>query len=200
MYLSRIVLRMSIEEGPDGAADRLSRLLSTIAEKRDQAAFREMFDALAPRIRAFIGRRGADPQSVEEVLQETFVTIWKKAHMFDPTRASASTWIYTIARNARIDLLRKEGRPGFDPNDPALVNEAEPSAFQAVARTEDATRIRNACATLSPEQREVIHLAFFEDRTHGEIAQVLDLPLGTVKSRIRLAMNHIRAALGEDTE
>lgn len=200
MYLSRIALRMSVEEKPQGAADQLSRLLRTVAEKRDPSAFRALFDVLAPRIRAFISRRGADPQTVEEVLQETFVTIWKKAYMFDPTRASASTWIYTIARNVRIDLLRKEGRPGFDPNDPALVSEAEPSAFQIVARTEDAARVRDACATLSPEQREVIHLAFFEDRTHGEIAQVLDLPLGTVKSRIRLAMNHIRAALGEDTE
>ena len=112
--------------------------------------------------------------------------------------AGASTWIFTIARNLRIDAFRKENRPELDPNDPALVPEPDKSAEEKVFASQRAQQMQFVLRELPEEQRRVVHLSFYEDRTHTEIAEQLDLPLGTVKSRLRLAFQRIRNSLGED--
>ena len=138
-----------------------------------------------------------DEQMAEEIVQETMVKIWRKASQFDPAKASATTWIYTIGRNLRIDMLRKTFRPEPDYLDPIFTPDPEPQGFDNVSRDQETKRIAAAVANLPGEQREVLKLAFFEDKAHGQIAVELCIPLGTVKSRIRLAFKRMRAELGE---
>ena len=129
-------------------------------------------------------------------MQETLVLVWRKAEQFDPAKASASTWIYTIARNRRIDLLRKTRRPELDPDDPFFTDSlTELDGEQNVHNAERAEIVQNYIKTLPKEQLLVIQKAFFEDKTHQEIASELQIPLGTVKSRIRIAMRSMRDQL-----
>ena len=134
----------------------------------------------------------------EEIVQETMVNVWRKAKQFEAAKASASTWIFTIARNMRIDMLRRANRPEPDMNDPAIVPDPDPPAQEVIHRKQEARRIRKAFASLPGEQQEVLRLAFFEDKAHPQVAEELGIPLGTVKSRIRLAFKHLRAVVGED--
>lgn len=182
--------------GPDGA--RLSRLLEAVALDRDAEAFRLLFEFFAPKVRAFVGRRGSDPAAIEDVVQETFVNIWRKARLYDPAKASAATWVYTLARNARIDLVRKHVRPAVDLNDPVLTPAPIRTPHEELTQANESARLERALAGLPDEQREVLRLAFFADMPHAEIAEALALPLGTVKSRIRLALRRIRMEFGED--
>lgn len=177
--------------------DDLDNLIIAVAEKRDKAAFRILFEHFAPRVKAFTLRRAKDGQLAEEVVQETMVRIWQKADRFDPTKARASTWVFTIARNLHIDLVRRARRPEPDPDDPALVPDDRPSGFEIVNRAQEAERLTKAMQSLPEEQRAVLEHAFFEELTHPEISQRLALPLGTVKSRIRLALKRIRLELGD---
>lgn len=186
-------MEQRLEEGA-----RLSQLLQAVAKSRDLAAFRMLFEALAPRVRAFVGARGADQSVVEDVVQETFVNIWRKAHLYDQEKSSAATWVFTIARNVRIDLLRKAARPIVDLNDPALVADPVEPPDRRMSQAEENERLERAIANLPTEQREVLRLAFFADLPHAEVATRLGLPLGTVKSRIRLALQRIRMDFGDD--
>jgi RNA polymerase sigma factor (sigma-70 family) len=187
---------MNVESRSEDGDARLSRLLQDVGESRDTAAFRVLFDFFAPRVRAFVAKRSADSSVVEDVVQETFVNIWRKAHLYDPAKASAATWVYTVARNARIDLVRKMNRPALDMNDPALVADPVDTPHQLMSQAEESARLERALAGLPAEQREVLRLAFFADMPHAEVAKALGLPLGTVKSRIRLALRRIRAEFG----
>lgn len=171
--------------------------LVLIATKRDRGAFKKLFAAFAPKIKSFAMRNGVGPELAEEVVQETFIRVWRKAEQFDPGKASASTWLYTIARNQRIDLLRKRHRPEPDFEDPAFVPEPEPQPSDVISRSEEALRLRQCMESLSPEQQEVLKLSFMEELPHVEVAERLGIPLGTVKSRIRLAMKHIRSEIGD---
>ena len=183
--------------GPDQTSKDLSECLVKVGQK-DQLAFRAIFDHFAPRLKAFLMGQGTSPQMAEEVVQETMVKIWRKANQYDPARAAASTWIFTIARNMRIDHIRKSNRPEPDMNDPAFVPDPEPLAVEMISQSQDAGRLHKAMANLSDEQRAVLKLAYFEDKAHPEIAEALDIPLGTVKSRIRLALKNIRSIIGEN--
>ena len=183
--------------GPDQTPKYLSECLVKVGFK-DQVAFRAIFDHFAPRLKAFMMGQGTSPQMAEEVVQETMVKIWRKANQYDPARAAASTWIFTIARNMRIDHIRKSNRPEPDMNDPAFVPDPEPLAVEMISQSQDAGRLHKAMADLSDEQRAVLKLAYFEDKAHPEIAEALDIPLGTVKSRIRLALKNIRSIIGEN--
>jgi RNA polymerase sigma-70 factor (ECF subfamily) len=168
-----------------------------IAQSSDKAAFADLFGYYAPRIKGFFMRGGMAPGPAEELAQETMLTLWRKAHLFDPTKASASTWIFTIARNLRVDAIRRERYPAahlMEEHEPEL----EPSPSDELLRLESETRVRAAMQKLSPDQRNVIQLHYFDDKPHSEIARALDLPLGTVKSRLRLAMQHLRNLLGEE--
>lgn len=179
-----------------GAASLNDKLIA-IAQRQDRSAFAELYTHFAPRIKAFMLKRGCDSATAEEIAQMTLVAVWQKAQLFQPEKASASTWIFTIARNLHIDLVRKAKRPEPDPNDPFFVPSGDKQADDSIAEAQDAARVRAAIATLPPDQQEVLRLSFYEDMSHGQISSALGLPLGTVKSRIRLAFRRIRSDLGD---
>ncbi len=178
-----------------GKLDDMSSCLVSVAETQDTAAFSSLFRHFAPRIKAWLLLSGERGDRAEDILQDTFAAIWKKARLYDCRRATAATWIFTIARNRRIDVLRKERRPEFDPADPAFTPDPEPCGEQVSMIRERSEIVRDALAGLSEEQREVLRLAYFEGESYSAVAARLDLPLGTVKSRIRLAFGHLRTAL-----
>ena len=191
------MMSKSTGSGSEAAPVDHSALVMAVAATRDRAAFAELFAHFAPRLKSFLRRQGADDAAAEDLAQETMLSVWRKAALFDPQRASAGTWIFTIARNLRIDAVRKLARPEFDPEDPAFVPDSEPAADDAISAEETGDRVRAALAGLPEEQAEVIRLSFYEDKPHAEIASQLSLPLGTVKSRLRLAMKRIRGFLGD---
>ncbi len=175
-----------------GGREALDRALVAIGAERDRAAFALVFRHFAPRLRAFMIRGGCDRGDAEEIVQDVMVTVWRRAETFDPRQASASTWIFTIARNRRIDRLRRERRPELDPNDPALVPDAPRSADQSLALSQDTRRLESAIATLPQEQRDILERAYYDEKPHSVIAEETGLPLGTVKSRLRLALGRLR--------
>lgn len=170
--------------------------LKAVADSRDRAAFESIFAYYAPRIKALLIRSGAGRPEAEEVMQETMVLIWRKAALFDPAKASASTWIYTIARNKRFDVLRREKRPELDPDDPFFSDMgAEPDGEAAYSAAQRSAIMRDHLKTLPEEQFLLVRKAFYEDMTHQAIAAELGIPLGTVKSRIRIALRGLREKL-----
>ena len=172
-------------------------LLRRVAEARDRAAFQALFEHFAPRVKAYAMRLGASAQAAEDLAQEAMLILWRKASLFDPGRASAGTWIFTIARNLRIDLLRRERVARLDGGDPSLAPEVEPDAGEGFALRESEEAVRLALHALPAEQRQIVMMSFFSDKPHSEIATELNIPLWTVKSRMRLAMARLRARLGE---
>nr|WP_321249753.1 sigma-70 family RNA polymerase sigma factor [uncultured Ruegeria sp.] len=164
-----------------------------IRDMQDQAAFAELFRHFAPRIKAFLIKSGADGTTAEECAQEVMATLWHKAHLFDPTRATVATWVFTIARNKRIDILRKQRRP--EPEDLGWGPEAEPDQTEVVALQQETDQLRIAMKALPEAQRQLIEKAYFGDLSHREIASETGLPLGTIKSRIRLALDRLRHAM-----
>lgn len=174
-----------------------SQMIAAVARHRDRAAFATLFDHFAPRIKAYLMRAGSDEGLADELAQEALLAVWRKADTFDATRATAATWIFTIARNLRIDRFRKQWRdiPAGDEL-PDTVDEAA-APDEALSDAERGKRVRHALRQLPPEQIKVIELSFFEDQPHAEIAQTLGIPLGTVKSRIRIAMAKLRDLVGD---
>ena len=175
-----------------------SDLIVAIATRGDREAFASLFNHFAPRVKSYLIRLGAAPEAAEELAQETLLTVWRKASAFDPSRAAASTWIFTVARNLRIDVARKDSRAPLA-EDPSAFAPGPAPPDAAVSAGEDERRISLAIAALPTEQARVIRMAFFADKPHSEIAIDLDLPLGTVKSRLRLAMSRLRANLDDAT-
>ncbi|WP_371441619.1 sigma-70 family RNA polymerase sigma factor [Rhodovulum sp. ES.010] len=165
-------------------------LVKRVRSARDQAAFAELFGHFAPRVKAFLMRSGADQALAEECAQEVMATIWHKAHLFDPERASVATWVFTIARNRRIDALRKQRRP--EPEDLSWGPEHEPDQAETVALQQESEQLGKALAALPENQRVLIERAYFGELSHSEIAAETGLPLGTIKSRIRLALERLR--------
>ncbi|WP_244489831.1 MULTISPECIES: sigma-70 family RNA polymerase sigma factor [unclassified Rhizobium] len=169
--------------------------MAAVAERQDVDAYQLLYKHFVPKVRAYMSKIGSDRAFADEMAQEAMLTVWRKARLFDPGRGQASTWIYTIARNVRIDALRRGPRPTFDPNDPAFVPEDELGADVAFERQQDADRLRVAMASLKPDEIKTLRLSFFEDMAHPAIAAALDIPIGTVKSRIRNACLKLRAIL-----
>lgn len=184
--------------GGSGETRSDETLLAAIARDRDREAFAELFRAYAGRIKAFLMRTGTAADEADEAVQEVMVTLWRRAETFDPQKAAAQSWIFAIARNKRIDLIRRARRPEPDPEDPMFRPDPEESAETRVAGADRDRAVREALADLSEDQLTVVRLAFFAGLSHSEIAERLDAPLGTVKSRLRLAFRRLRAALGED--
>lgn len=174
--------------------------LKRIAESGDRIAFTAIFEHFAPRVKGFLMKGGASEDQAEDLSQETMVKVLNKAKLFDSSKASAATWIFTIARNARIDAIRRASKPALDPDEPALTPEESPRADHLCELAERDQRIKEAMSSLPPDQLEVMRLHFIEDEPHSVIAERLDLPLGTVKSRLRLAFGKIRKELGDFDE
>ncbi len=180
--------------------DRLNELLLRVASAGDREAFNSLFAFFAPRIKGYLMRIGTAADLAEDLAQEAMLKVWRKARLFDPSKASASTWIFTIARNLRIDAARRAAKPALDAEDPAFTPDEEPQADIMMERRDRDAKIRAAFQSLPPAQYEVVRLHFIEDAPHSEIAERLNLPLGTVKSRLRLAFEKIRKELGDSVE
>jgi len=176
----------------------LNHLLLAVAQERDRGAFARLFSHFAPRLKTYLMRLGVDSAGAEELVQEVMLLVWRRADTFDPAQANASTWIFTIARNKRIDILRRERRPEIDADDPALVPAAPEPADSTVEAHQEAVRLKAAIRTLPGEQADLLRRAYYEDKAHSTISQECGLPLGTVKSRLRLALDRLRKALKEE--
>ena len=164
--------------------------LLAVRDMRDEAAFIRVFQHFGPRVKAFLMRTGMDAALAEECAQEVLVTVWNKSHLYDASRASPSTWIFTIARNKKIDVLRKQKRP--EPEDLPWGPEAEPDQADVIGLQQESEQLGRALRDLPEKQRELIEQAYFGDLSHSEIAEKTGLPLGTIKSRIRLALERLR--------
>ncbi len=184
---------MAVAKQAQGRAEddlKWVRLLVQVRDAQDRKAFAELFRHFAPRLKGFLMKSGTSDTLAEEVAQDVMATVWQKAHLFDPERASVATWIFTIARNRKIDMLRKQRRP--EPEDLPWGPEAEPDQEEAMALQQDTERLRAAILELPEKQRILVERAFFGDLSHSEIATETGLPLGTIKSRIRLALERLR--------
>ena len=162
-------------------------------DQRDKAAFEQLFDYYAPRLKGFIIRSGTSNAQAEEITQDVMLTIWRKAHLFDPQRAQVSSWIYQVARNRQIDIIRRESRP--IPEELQTPESSEEDASQIIALDQEASLLRQALEKLKPGQREMVEKAYLGDLTHAEIKEQTGLPLGTIKSRIRLGLEKLRHEL-----
>ncbi len=183
--------------------DREKNLLSEmieamddIAKHQDKQAFIKLFSYYAPRLKSFLMRGGFPEQKAEELAQETLLVVWKRAKSFNPKKASPSTWIYTIARNKKIDYLRKHLRP--EPNPEDLKHDDQTHPIDALQRKQESEEITKLMKDLPKEQAKLIKKAFYEDKSHQEIADETSIPLGTVKSRIRLALKKLKTNLNEE--
>ena len=181
--------------------ERFALLAAAVATRRDQTAFAELFDYFAPRLKSYLMRLNMDSGQAEEMTQEVMIVLWHKAGLFDPAKSSLATWLFRIARNRRIDAIRRDRSGLLDPDDPALHPSAPEAADDIVEAEERDERVRMAMAELPEEQADLVRQAFFYGKSHSQIAEETGLPLGTVKSRIRLAFSRLRRALeatGED--
>ena len=181
---------------------RMGDNLLAIGQHQDEAAFADVYSYYGGRVKSFLMGKGMAEQIAEELTQEIMLTIWRRAESYDPKKAAASTWIFTIARNRRIDYLRGNSRIEVELDDEMLDIETTDEDTQAkyVSDAQAAEQLKQALATLPQEQRQVMHLSYFRGQSHGAIAAWLDLPIGTVKSRIRLAMQAVRAQLQDESE
>lgn len=175
--------------------DELARCIKAIAAEQDREAFATLFKALGPRLKTYFMRRGVSDGAAEDLVQDAMLAVWRKASYFDPSRAGVSTWVFTIARNLQIDQLRRERNPEDLVPDPEPFAPTQEDEFLGEERDR---RVRAALAELSDEQATIIRLSYYTEQSQTEIAEMLGIPLGTVKSRVRLAMSKLRAVLGEE--
>lgn len=172
--------------------------MAAVAEQRDREAFAQLLRYFAPRVRAYLMRGGASQAQVDEVVQEAMLTVWSQAGRYDATRGNVSTWVYAIARNRWIDRVRKNRRPTCDPDDPAWVPSTAPAPDAAVAVARRRDRVAAVLAVLPSEQATIVRQAYFEGKSQRQIAEQMGIPIGTVKSRVRLALARLRDELGWD--
>ncbi len=185
---------LNVRMDNDNKIDKYSKLLMDIGSKKDKKSFIELFEYFAPRIKSYLIGTGCTAEQAEEITQETMFNVWNKAGSFDSSKALASTWIYTIARNKKVDALRKRNKSDFDMKDPHFIPEGD-DIDTKIEKAESTAAISRAISGLPQEQSDIIYKNFFEDKSHGDIAKELDIPLGTVKSRIRLAMRKLRGEM-----
>lgn len=179
----------------DGA--EAARLVAAIAEAGDRQAFARLFAFYAPRLKSFLSRQGFGASDCDDLIQDTMLTVWRKASQFDAEAGAVSTWMFTICRNLGIDRRRRQGRRLKNDLPPMSDIDPSPSAEGEIISRENESRVRRALDQLPSEQAAVISLSFFSQSPQTEIAKSLGIPLGTVKSRVRLAMNRLRQLLDE---
>jgi RNA polymerase sigma factor (sigma-70 family) len=203
MQEARSILRTSAPQVVDHLAQRTDAQihadwLEAVAQHGDRAAFAALFDHFGPRVKAYLMRLGADEPMAEEVTQDVMVTLWNKASQFDRSKSSVATWLFRIARNRRIDGLRRKRAISMDSATMVFEDESLPDPHEMMDEETRRTRIRHALKALPAEQLKLVELAFYTELSHSQIAQETGLPLGTVKSRIRLAFGRLRRILEED--
>lgn len=170
-------------------------LIARIASARDREALARLFGLLGPRVKSLMLKLGLNDAAAEDLVQETFVAVWRKAHLYSAQRGAAVTWIFTIARNLRIDQFRRQSNKPYEDLETITVESAEPNGSVMVEQKQVIDRVNLALKTLSPEQQEVVRLSFLYDLPHAQIAEKIGIPLGTVKSRLRLAYERLRPML-----
>jgi RNA polymerase sigma-70 factor, ECF subfamily len=180
---------------PSSRQDDFAALLFRVANARDRAAFAMIFDHFAPRVKSFMMRKGASAELAEDLVQETMIAVWTKAALYVPERGAASTWVFTIARNLRIDRLRRESSAYFTDLEEFDGPSGDVPGDEALNRSQEDSHVANALAQIPPEQRELLILSYVDDVPQSMIAERLNLPLGTVKSRMRLAYRRMRKLL-----
>jgi len=172
-------------------------LIGRVETAHDRDAFRALFEHFGPRIKGLMIKAGADYQLAEDLVQDVMMTVWRKADLYAPERGSVGAWIYTIARNARIDRLRRGSSQPYEDVDSLELPSGAADAEEQIFAVQRAEQVASALAALPAEQRQVIELSFRNDMAQSEIAGKLELPLGTVKSRMRLAYSKLKAELEE---
>lgn len=175
-------------------------LAARVADNRDKAAFAELFDYFAPRLRAYLRRLNLSESGAEDITQEVMIVLWHKAHMFDPAKSSLGTWLFRVARNRRIDAARRDKSGLLDPDEPMLQPSGVEAADEQINAESRDERVRLAMKDLPEEQLELVRMAFFLGLSHSQISEKTGLPLGTVKSRIRLAFGRLRGVLQSDDQ
>jgi RNA polymerase sigma-70 factor (ECF subfamily) len=179
--------------------EELIGLIDAVARTQDRNAFARLFGYFAPRVKSFLMRSGLEDAAAEEVAQEVMIAVWRKASYFDPGKAGASTWVFTIARNQRIDRLRRtRSRTADHLLDPTDELDMPPSGEDIAIVAQREEGVRKALESLPIDQLTIVRLSFFAEKPHAEIARELGIPLGTVKSRVRLALNRLRTLLDSD--
>lgn len=182
---------------PDKPASTHEDLMAWVAKSGDRAAFRALFDHFAPRVKSYIlGMKLADSEA-EELMQDVMLTVWRKAALFDPEKARVSTWIFRVARNKVIDSRRRRKLTEVSADDLLTEMPDDAETDRPLIEKQNAVRVKAALDRLKPNLRIVIEKSFFEEMSHTEIAEALDLPLGTAKSRIRLAFQQLRKELDD---
>jgi RNA polymerase sigma-70 factor (ECF subfamily) len=178
-----------------GDREHLEHLLKQVAAKRDRECFASLFDYFAPRIKSFMMRKGVTSELAEDLVQETMVAVWTKAALYSPEKGTVSTWIFTIARNLRIDRARRESSAHFTDIDDFDTASDDPASDERLNRAQEDGYVARALAQIPAEQREILILSYVEDVPQSEIAARLRMPLGTVKSRMRLAYKRLKKLL-----
>jgi RNA polymerase sigma-70 factor (ECF subfamily) len=186
-----------LEPSTEADGTRWVRVIQRIAADRDREAFAELYDHFTPRVSAYLRRQGAQGTAGDDLVQEVMLAVWRKAAQFDATRAAPSTWLFRIARNQLIDSLRKQNARGGDQAHQSVDDEETASALTTEqVETGDDNKILRLMTELPKLQNEVIYASYFLGQSHGEIADSLAIPLGSVKSNLRLAFQKLRASLG----
>ncbi|MEC9375356.1 MAG: sigma-70 family RNA polymerase sigma factor [Pseudomonadota bacterium] len=172
------------------------KYMNLISANRDRTAFIGIYNNFAPKMKTFLVSRGLPHATADEVVQESMLAVWQKAHTYDSNKAAVSTWIFTITRYKYIDRLRREGRHKTESDDlDSMANDF--IADDELISQQSKDSVHTAISRLPNDQKEVIFLSFIKGLPHSEIAQHLNLPLGTVKSRIRRAFGQLRVDLGD---
>ena len=184
--------KQNIQRDPN----ELTELLVLISKERDKQAFAALFEHFAPRVKSYVFKLGSDETMAEEIAQQTLLQVWRKAHLFNEDKAAASTWIFRIARNLRLDILRKEKHFDYTNHDLTEIEDERENQEKKLDQNQHAMIVRTALQQLPAEQIEIVRLSFYEGLSHGEISKQLDVPLGTVKSRMRLAFKRIKDSIG----
>ena len=191
---------MSVVDRQDGRKPpqtdvNFSNLVRQVAQSRDRLAFEELFDHFAPRLKSFMMRKNANSELAEDLVQEAMIAVWTKAGLYEPSRGSVTTWVYTIARNLRIDRIRRDTTmPLTDLGDFDEPSD-DPLSDDVLLRKQEDGLVARALTSIPDEQRQILLLSFVDDLPQSEIATKLKVPLGTVKSRMRLAYGHLRRIL-----
>jgi len=172
--------------------DDLTLCLELIGKNQDKLAFNNIFRYFAPRLKSFLVKAGSTDSQAEEVIQEVMIAVWTKSSTYDSTKSSVSTWIYTIARNKRIDKIRKEKRHYLSESDEGLEIPVDSTQEKEIFSAQVSNSLKKYMSNLPEEQSKLLKLSYFYNKTHADISEELKIPLGTVKSRIRLALTKMR--------
>ncbi len=178
-------------------AELCTKHMLRVRSHADRHAFVSLFNIMAPKVLSMIMKAGLDKATAEDIVQEVMLKVWHRRDQFEPTKASVATWIYAIARNTRIDHQRKLSKPALSPDEPAL-RPSEPASQDELLDVKNQTVfLQKAIAELTLPQREVLKLAYLAGLSHSQISKQLNIPEGTVKSRLRLAMDKLRVSMKE---